>query len=314
MRDKRNVAWGQSAPVVASAAALWVIGVVALPLIFSGPAGTGSGPGWLGAGSGLVWLGVGLLITVLLLALVPSLARVLAFGLERLSAALASPDAPSSATFKSAELQVVARLLVLAGELLVVQAVLRRPIAIVLGGDRQVANVEAGIAAGALFLILPLLVWTYQTTRPMVQAATLRALDAAIPTIGTAVLVEPATGGSHVVAPPSVRRPTPGADEATAVSHRGDDKTAVSARAAARRRGPTRVSDDATAISPSGDDRTAVSPRDDDKAAATEVVGDEKTAISPRDGERAAASPPRGDEADTFVSPPRGDERRGGRP
>src|SRR5216683_1609122 len=111
MREKRNVAWGQSAPVVATAAALWVTGVVALPLIFGG-AGTGGGLPWLGAaGAGLVWLGVALLITVSLLALVPSLAGLLALGLERLSAALASPDAPSSATFKSAELLVVARLL-----------------------------------------------------------------------------------------------------------------------------------------------------------------------------------------------------------
>src|SRR5260370_39001692 len=98
------------------------------------------------------------------------------------------------------------------------------------------------MAAGALLLILPLLVWTYQTTRPMVQAATLRALDAAIPTIGTAVLTEPATRGSHVVVPPSaVRGPIQGADEATAGSQRGDDQTAASARAAARRKGPTRV-------------------------------------------------------------------------
>ncbi len=279
MREKRNVAWGQSAPVVAMAAALWVTGVVALPLIFGGPSGTAVGPPWLGAaGAGLVWLGVALLITVLLLALVPSLARLLALGLARLSAALASPDAPSSATFRSAELLVVARLLVLAGELLIVQAVLRRPIAIVLGGDRQVANVEASIAGGALFLILPLLVWTYQTTRPMVQAATLRALDAAIPTIGSAALTEPATRGSHIVAPPSaVRGPTAAAQEATTISQPGDDKTAVSARAAARSRGPTQVASDAPA--------------------ATEVVGDDRTVVSPRDSDK------------TFVSPPRRDER-----
>jgi len=301
MRDKRNVAWGQSAPVVATAAALWVTGVVALPLIFGGPTGTGSGLTWLSVtGAGLVWLGVALLITVGLLALVPSLSRLVAFGLERLSAALASPDAPSSATYKSAELLVVARLLVLAGELLIVQAVLRRPIAIVLGGNRQVANVEAGIAAGALFLILPLLVWMYQTTRPMVQAATLRALDAAIPTIGTAVLTEPATRGSHVVTPPSaVRGPTAAAQEATTISQRGDDQTAVSARAAARRKGPTRIADDATEVASHGDDKTLVSPRDVDSSAggATEVVGEDKTVISPRDGD------------DTLVSPPRRDER-----
>jgi hypothetical protein len=258
MRDKRNVAWGLAAPVAATAAALWVTGVVALPLIFGGqPAGFGSG---------LIWLGLAVAITVVLLALVPNLSQLLAAGLARLSAALASPDTPSSATFNTAELLVVARLIVIAGELLIVQAVLRRPIAIVLGGDRQVATVEAGIAAGALFLIFPLLVWTYQTTRPMIQAATLRALDAAIPTVGTAVLAEPDTRGSHVAVPPTARQSTPVADDATAVSPRGDDKTAVSARAAARMRGPTRVDDDATAISSSGDDdRTVASPRDTDK-------------------------------------------------
>src|SRR6266849_16468 len=108
MREQHNVAWSQSAPVVATAAALWIAGVVALPLIF------GAQP--IGVASGLVWLVVALVITI----------------------------------------SVVARLLVLAGELLVIQAILRRPIAIALGGERQVATVEAGIAAGALFLILPL--------------------------------------------------------------------------------------------------------------------------------------------------------------
>jgi hypothetical protein len=254
MREQHNVAWGQSAPVVATAAALWITGVIALPLVF------GAQPA--GLGTGLVWLGMALVITVVLLALVPSLSRVLAAGLARLSAALASPDAPSSATFNTPELLVVARLLVVAAELLIVQAVLRRPIAIVLGGDRQGATVEAGIAAGALFLILPLLVWTYQTTRPMVQTATLRVLDAAIPTIGTAVLTEPATRGSNVVAPPAVRRPTPGADDATDISRRGDDRTVVSPRPI---EAPTPVDGDATVISPHRDDRTVLSPQSGDK-------------------------------------------------
>ncbi len=254
MREQHNVAWGQSAPVVATAAALWITGVVALPLIF------GAQPA--GLGPGLVWLGVALAITVVLIALVPSLSRVVAAGLARLSAALASPDAPSSATYNTAELLVVARLLVVAAELLIVQGVLRRPIAIVLGGDRQGATVEAGIAAGALFLILPLLVWTYQTTRPMVQAATLRVLDAAIPTTGTAVLTEPATRGSHVVTPPTVRRPAPVADDATDISPRGDDRTVVSPRP---RVAPTPVDGDETLISPHRDDRTVVSPHSSDK-------------------------------------------------
>ncbi len=297
MREKHNVAWGQSAPVVATAAALWITGVVALPLIF------GAQPA--GLGPGLVWLGVALAITLVLLALVPSLSRVLAAGLARLSAALASPDAPSSATFKSAELLVVARLLVVAAELLIVQAVLRRPISIVLGGELQGATVEAGIAAGALFLILPLLVWTYQTTRPMVQAATLRALDAAIPTVGTAVLAEPATRGSRVVTTPTVRRSTPVADDATAVAPRGDDQTAVSARAAARGKAPTRAAADATEVSPRNDDKTAVSPHVSG-AATTQVDGD-AAEVSPRGDDRTVISPNNGDA--TIASPPRREER-----
>jgi len=176
--------------------------------------------------------------------------------------------------------------------------VLRRPIAIVLGGDRQGATVEAGIAAGALFLILPLLVWTYQTTRPMVQAATLRALDAAIPTIGTAVLAEPPTRGSHVVVAPTARRAAADADDATAVSQRGDDKTAVSARAAARGKAPTRVAD-ATAVSPHDDDKTAVSPR---------ITEGDATELSPRRDDRTVVSPHGGDK--TLISPaPRDDPR-----
>src|SRR5260221_8424305 len=97
MREKRNVAWGQSAPVVAAAAALWVTGVVALPLIFGGPAGTGAGLPWLGAAwAGLVWLGVAPLITVCLLALLPSLSRPPPLGLARRSTAPASPGSPHS--------------------------------------------------------------------------------------------------------------------------------------------------------------------------------------------------------------------------
>jgi len=270
MREQHNVAWGQTAPVLATAAALWLTGVVALPLIFGGQP--------TGIGSGIAWLGVAVLITVVLLALMPRLSRLLAAGLARLSAALASADAPSSATYSTPQLLVVARLLVLAAELLIVQAVLRRPIALVLGGDRQVATVEASIAAGALILILPLLAWTYQTTRPMIQAATLRALDAAIPTVGTAVLAEPATGGSHV-----------------AVSPRIGGKRSLSTRVAGRR----------TAISPSVGDTKLVSADDADRTVVSPRGGD-KTVVSPRDADRTVVSPRDADK--TVVSPPRTDD------
>src|SRR5258708_19984565 len=95
MREKRNVAWGQSAPVVAAAAALWVTGVVALPLIFGGPAGTGVGLPWLGvAAAGLGGLGGARLVPLFFLPPAPDPSPVVSFGVVRLSAAPASPASP----------------------------------------------------------------------------------------------------------------------------------------------------------------------------------------------------------------------------
>lgn len=284
MTGARKAAWSQSVPAPATAGALWVVGVAALPFIFGGQTAS--------MGSAVVWLGAAVAITLGLLALMPRLARLLAAGLARLADALAAPGAPSAAAFNTPQLLVVARLVVLAAEMLIVQAVLRRPIALVLAGDRQAATVEAGIAAGVLTLILPLLVWTYQTTRPMVQVATLRAIDAAIPTIGSTALTESATLG-HRSPAPTLRQPTAG-DETVRTST--GEVTIADARPAAS---------DATVVSPQRRGRETASPSGATEQDASPPAG-EQTVVSRHVSDKTVVSPHVDDK--TVVSPPRADD------
>lgn len=94
------------------------------------------------------------------------------------------------------------------------QAVLRRPVAQLLGGDHS-SVIEAAVAAVALALVFALLIWAYETARPMVQAMTLRAIDAAIPTVGVPPVAEPMRTMSPAAAEPTVRAPVARDPEAT---------------------------------------------------------------------------------------------------
>jgi hypothetical protein len=82
------------------------------------------------------------------------------------------------------ETRLLARLLLVIVELILVQAILRKPTALVLASG-QPNTVESGIAAGALTILLFLLVWTYQSGRGLLKAVTWSALDA-IPTVNPA--------------------------------------------------------------------------------------------------------------------------------
>jgi hypothetical protein len=163
-----------------------VLGTVALPLVFGGPAA----PSWQTP----VWLALATATSVYLLVLMPRFSQLLADQLgRRLEAAQAIP--PS-------QIRLLARLFLFAVVIDLIQSILRRPVALLLGGERSAAPVEAVVAAVALALLLALLVWIYQTARPIVQSMTLRAIDAAIPTVGTQSLMD-------------VTLPTPTDDQAT---------------------------------------------------------------------------------------------------
>src|SRR5215471_14547212 len=151
----------------------------------------------------LAWLLAAIVISILVIALALRLSRPLANAIgQRVSASAITPS----------QARLLARLVLCGIALVTTQAILRRPVALVLGGDRSQAPIEAGIAAGALAAVLLLLVLVYQTARPMVQALTLQVIDAAVPTVGSAPETEPTRTSVSVV-----RTPTPQPTEALTV-------------------------------------------------------------------------------------------------
>jgi hypothetical protein len=175
----------------------------------------------------LAWLLAAIVISILVIALALQLSRPLANAIgQRVSASSITPS----------QTRLLARLLLCGLALVTTQAILRRPVALVLGGDRSSPPIEAGIAAGALAAVLLLLVLLYQTARPMVQALTLQVIDAAVPTVGAAPEKEPTrtsvsvvrsaipspTDAVTVVAPLVIPRRD---NEATIVSSSADDLT-----------------------------------------------------------------------------------------
>jgi hypothetical protein len=249
-------AWNSVVVTLLLAALCAAVGIVALPLLF------GSSPSLLAT---IVWLVAAIVTSVLLIALALQLSAPLANAiLHRLSAD----------SITSSQALLLARLLMIGLALVATQSILRRPVALLIGGSgRSATPIEAGIAAAALAAVLALLVWMYETARPMVQAATLRAIDAAIPTTGTALVAEPtrtsmsvvsgpvpsATDAVTIVAPlfPTVRANGSGvanADDATEIATQQGQATVLSGDEV-----------DATQVSrPASDQPTVVSTRPDD--------------------------------------------------
>jgi len=196
----------------------------------------------------LAWLLAAIVISILVIALALRLSRPLANAIgQRVSASAITPS----------QARLLARLVLCGIALVTTQAILRRPVALVLGGDRSQAPIEAGIAAGALAAVLLLLVLVYQTARPMVQALTLQVIDAAVPTVGSAPETEPTRTSVSVV-----RTPIPPPTEALTVvaplvlPARDADATVPRSRDG----DPTIVArqpkDEATIVRPGADDLT----------------------------------------------------------
>jgi hypothetical protein len=168
---------------LALAVVVAALGLIALPLVFGSAV--------------VVWLVAAVVLAICLLVLIPRLSRPVAFAMQA--------HLSSSSTVTPSQTRLVAQLLVVGIALLVVQAILRRPLSLVLGGQIGATTYEASIAATGLTLVLAIAVWLYQTARPVVQAATLRAINVAIPTVETAPLAEPTRTLS--VADATVRAP-----------------------------------------------------------------------------------------------------------
>jgi hypothetical protein len=225
MSDRPRVARDSVAVSIAVAGVCAAIGIVALPLVFAQPL-LAAAP-W----STPVWLAIAIFMSVYLLAIaLPRLSRPLAVELgSRVASTAAGPTVTPSQSL------LVAQLVVLGALLVIVQAILRRPLALLLGGgERGSGSIEAAIAATVLALVLALLVWLYQSARPLMQSVTLRAIDAAIPTVAPAAQREPTRTVSVVSPVPEVdaatQRVSPVLDEPTLRAPTSADEPTLPAR------------------------------------------------------------------------------------
>jgi hypothetical protein len=245
MSDPPRVARDSVAVSLVVAGACAAIGIVALPLVFAQPV-LAAAP-W----STPVWLAIAMLISIYLLAIVlPRLSRPLALELgSRVTTTAAGPTVTPSQTL------LVAQLVVLGALLVIVQAILRRPLALLVGGgERGSGSIEAAIAATVLALVLALLVWLYEAARPLMQSVTLRAIDAAIPTVELAPEHEP-TRTVSVISPVSeaagaTQRVSPGVDEPTLRAPSSADERTLQARPTADAETPTLVTGGREGVDP----------------------------------------------------------------
>jgi hypothetical protein len=184
---------------LAAVGSLTAVGLVALPSL-------------AGLVPAALWLGVAILVTLAILVLLPGCISWLA---ELLDAWAARSEAANNTLL-------LARLITFSVEVVLTQAILRRPVALVLG--TETSQVESTIAAGALSLLLLLLVWTYQAARPVVRAWVFDSLDAAIPTVGTTTIIN-REATTQRAAPPTVKASVkaPAADTVTSDATRRVD-------------------------------------------------------------------------------------------
>jgi hypothetical protein len=257
----RRPAWNSVVVTVVLLAICAAVGMVALPLV------CGPTPGGV---TTLVWLVAAAILSVLAIVLTLQLSAPIASGLGR--ALGASSITPS-------QTRLLARLSTFGLALVITQAILRRPVALIIGGDASAVSIESGIAAAALSGVLVTLVWVYQTARPMVQAATLRAIDAAVPTTGQALMAEPTRTSVSVVSGGPVPAPTDAvtvvaplfvvprgtgtptlvagqADDATVLANQNTDATVVTHRDAEATVVAKRPENDSTILAEGPDDPT----------------------------------------------------------
>jgi hypothetical protein len=158
-----------AAPAAAQAVAAGFLGLVLLPAAL----GEGQLPTTTPLFS-LAWLAGAVVVAVWLLLVAPPLARWAAGPLAALDRARPGLGVA------------LARWLVAAGYVALAPAILRRPIVAVLGQVAEPTTVEASFAAISLALLILALYRLHWTASPLVEDATLRALDALVPTTGSA--------------------------------------------------------------------------------------------------------------------------------
>jgi hypothetical protein len=171
-----------------------LLGVVLLPRIF------GSLPD---SPRAVVWLALSVVLCIALIVPTRTLATTLATGLLRLPG-----RARPSAVAQRASTE-IARLVVAATYLVLMQAILRHPLVVVFGAEAEPFLVEALVAVVALLILLALLGWIYQAAKPIIEDLAWNALDAAFATsaseeaVRAASTIGPAVSSTRVAPTPT---------------------------------------------------------------------------------------------------------------
>jgi hypothetical protein len=124
-----------------------------------------------------IWLSLAVACAIWLIVLAPAMARVLAQLVSRLQ------DARDGDRVVNA--LAVGWLVVAVLEVLVIQAILRRPLVRVVGIQLEPYAVEVSVAAAALLVLLVLLARLHQTARPLVEGLVWSALNTVLATTGS---------------------------------------------------------------------------------------------------------------------------------
>ena len=180
----RSIAEGVIHAVVAS-----TIGLVGLPFVFARPDLVATGA-WM-------WLVLATATGVWLIALAPVFAGGLRRLLARLSARTSRGALEHQATVE------ISRLLLAAGYVVLVQAILRRPLVAVIGAEAEPFVVEACLAAVALLALILLLGQIHHAGRPLIEGLASSTLDALLATTGS-----DATNHTDASAPGAASSPT----------------------------------------------------------------------------------------------------------
>jgi hypothetical protein len=163
-------------------AAAALLGLVVLPTVLGGPASAIVVGGDLPQTEAVVWLGLALALTVWVLAVVPHATRSVAARLARLPWRAPSEGA---ASFHASDVHLLALLLIGVVVAAFVEALVRRPLVVVLAAVASPLDTDAIIAATGGLLVMALLIRLYDVARPFVEGSAWLALDVLAPTSGS---------------------------------------------------------------------------------------------------------------------------------
>jgi len=249
-----------------------LLGLVLLPTLLGQGFGIGQGTGGTPEPLSAVWLAVAIVLVVWLFVVGERLTRFLDARLSQ-SLAFRVRAGSETPTTKVPETRLFVSLVLVIGYALLGEAILRQPLAAVLGVYVEPTQVDAIVATVVLVLVLALLIGLYRTARPLIKAAAWYALDGVLATSGSDRVQRFYEADDTRAAITAVAAGAPRLSDATVAS---GEPTRLASDATIARTGLSQVDDaEATRVAPpedlaatqmapsNGVDATQLAPTDD---------------------------------------------------